>query len=226
MNKRGFHIPDSKESHQQFQSWLDWSKRQPFQGNAGFGSSEADNPFPSSQDFGKHQNFQNWNDWYSKRSVGASPFGGHSSAGFGKFGGSTVGNMQSWQEFMKRNGFEFDLGQDMDFPQANGLQSWSEWSKRFGPSSVLGGQSAGFAPSGFGWGNKQQFTDWQSHFKHAADKRQLGNRPRDFGSFQNYFTNGLQDWRSTFKGSKRSSDSESNNSEQNENEIAIKEQDQ
>ncbi|GFS12871.1 hypothetical protein ElyMa_001382900 [Elysia marginata] len=228
MNKRGFHIPDSPESHQQFQSWLDWSKRTQQHDDAALGVNDEENPFPNTQNFGKFQAFQNWNDWYSKRSAGAaSPFGGHGSAAFGSFGGSPGGSMQSWEEFMKRNGLEFgDHGAGLDFPQTVGLQNWNEWVKRFGPSTSSGGQWGGFGPGGFGWNNKQQFTDWQSHYKHAAKKRQLGSRPRSFGSFQNYFTNGLQDWRSTFKGTKRGSDNDGSNPEQNASVVAPKEQDQ
>ena len=201
MNKRGFHVPDSPQSHQQFQSWLDWNKRQGLLGENGH-----NNPFPSPQEFNKFRTFQNWGDWYSKRAMGSSPFAGHGAALFG--GSSGVGGgMQSWDEFMKRKGFAFGgSAQGLGQPNAAGLQSWSEWAKRIGPITTSDGRWGDFGTGGFGWGNKQHYTDWRGNVQHSANKRQLGYTPHSFGSFHHYFTDGLQDWRSTFKGSKRSTD--------------------
>ena len=213
MNKRGFHIPNSHQSQQQFQTWLEWSKRQQNE-NAPFGEAEAENPFRNSQNFGKSRTFQNWNDWYAKRSMGSSsPFGGQSSAIFGSLGRSPVanGNMQSWDEFMKRKGFAFGgPARSFGYPQTTGLQSWSEWAKRLGPITTSDGQ----------WG------DFGTSSQHSADKRQLSYRQPGFGSFHNYFTDGLQDWRSTYKGSKRSSDSAGKNHEQSQSAVANKGQGQ
>ncbi|GFO40830.1 hypothetical protein PoB_006733500 [Plakobranchus ocellatus] len=196
MNKRGFHIPDSSLSHQQFQSWVDWSKRQ------GLGSNE-ETPFPNSQSFGKFGNYQNWSDWYAKRGIGSSPFG-QQTGGFANVGNHGASGMQSWDEFMKRQGFGHGK-QGFGHPNVGSFQSWTEWAKRMGPSGSRWGD---FGTGGFDLGNKQQFTDWQNMYQHSADKRQLGGfSPNSFGSFHQYFTDGLQDWRSTFKGNKRNVES-------------------
>ncbi|RUS87026.1 hypothetical protein EGW08_005179 [Elysia chlorotica] len=208
MNKRGFHIPDSHQSQQQFQTWVEWNKRSQHM-DAPFGESGGENPFKSSQDFGKFRTFQNWDDWYSKRSMGStSPFGGQNSAVFGSLGRSPVasGNLQRWAEFMKRKGFAFGgPSRSFGYPQTNGLQSWNEWAKRFGP--MAGSDSDTDSP-------------------HSTDKRQLSYRQPSFGSFHNYFTDGLQDWRSTFKGNKRGSDNEGKNHERSQSVMSQKAQDQ
>ena len=55
---------------------------------------------------------------------------------------------------------------------------------------------------GFGrpLGDANRYFNWKDYLAAGISKRQLNYGPRSFGNFQRYFTNGLQDWRSTYTG--------------------------
>lgn len=73
----------------------------------------------------------------------------------------------------------------------------------FCPQSWLDKRGLG-QPSygGFGrpLGDAYRYFNWKDYLAAGISKRQLNYGPRSFGNFQRYFTNGLQDWRSTYTG--------------------------
>ncbi|XP_076465241.1 uncharacterized protein LOC143297005 [Babylonia areolata] len=49
-------------------------------------------------------------------------------------------------------------------------------------------------------GSENRIFNWKSYLADGISKRQLNYGPRSFGNFQKYFTDGLQDWKSTYTG--------------------------
>ncbi|KAK7089354.1 uncharacterized protein [Littorina saxatilis] len=95
---------------------------------------------------------------------------------FGRINGNTLGG--------------FGDGDNVD----RKFQSWLD-KRGFGqPSNGFGG----------GVGNDYRYFNWKDYLANdGISKRQLNYGPRSFGNFQKYFTNGLQDWRSTYSGMKK-----------------------
>ncbi|CAG5124208.1 unnamed protein product [Candidula unifasciata] len=144
-------------------------------------------PFTGFSDLDKGQ-FQQWNDWISKR------FYDVGGAGFGH-GPSTNTGLQNWEDVVKRQNF---ISPSSDFRGSGKayFQDWQDWVKRMGPDKA-------YALNGYPSAKSDRFI-----------KRQLGFSPERFGSFSRYFTDGLQDWRSTFKGMKRDKNKTEQKSEQ------------
>lgn len=187
-----------KLSGNQFQDWQDWMYKRGFLrpgGRDNLGLLDKSkfqewkawmskrSPFSSAplSKFSKFDNgqFQSWNDWISKRyfDMGTSDFGL----------GSRI-NFQNWQDIAKRQNFVFP-SLDAGAPGNALFQNWQDWVSRMGPRKSL--ELSGYRVGG----NKDHFI-----------KRQLGFMPGRYDSFRRYFTDGLQDWRSTFKGVKRNQD--------------------
>ncbi|XP_012942544.1 uncharacterized protein LOC101861311 [Aplysia californica] len=207
MYKRGFGIPDStvlgSNGTPRFQGWSEWMSKRGFGIGAPFaGSSDSEGgqfqqwqnwmakrgfgiggPFPGSAD-GDKQAFQQWQDWSKKRGWDT-PVNG-----FG--GGPGAPSFQSWVDFTKRQQFD---PPSASFGKGN-FQNWNNWYKR-----QLDGSRAEFGKHQFG--SRDEMINYQNLYKKSLKKRQLGYAPERFG-VNRYFANGLQDWRSTFKGVKRS----------------------
>uniref|UniRef100_A0A0B7A393 Uncharacterized protein n=1 Tax=Arion vulgaris TaxID=1028688 RepID=A0A0B7A393_9EUPU len=135
--------------------------------------------FSGSSDFDRNQ-LQQWNDWISKRNldIGVDGFG---------HGPSTSVGLQNWADFAKRQSFVYPSS-NMGMSGSVHFQDWQDWVKRMGTEKS-------WALNGYRFGNKDRFI-----------KRQLGFSPDRYGSFSRYFTDGLQDWRSTFRSVKRNKD--------------------
>ncbi|XP_076461602.1 uncharacterized protein LOC143294070 [Babylonia areolata] len=62
-------------------------------------------------------------------------------------------------------------------------------------------------PSSWGFGrpvgDHYRYFNWKNYFDNAISKRQLSFGPRSFGSYRTYFTDGLQDWKNTFRGNRK-----------------------
>ncbi|KAK7465245.1 hypothetical protein BaRGS_00037582 [Batillaria attramentaria] len=67
--------------------------------------------------------------------------------------------------------------------------------------------SSNYAGFGSPLGEDGRFFNWRDFLTAAGgdgiSKRQLNYGPGRFGNFRRYFTNGLQDWRSTYTGMKK-----------------------
>ncbi|KAK6165895.1 hypothetical protein SNE40_022712 [Patella caerulea] len=81
-----------------------------------------------------------------------------------------------------------------DAPADRKYQDWYEW---------LVKRNFGGMNKGFGVQDNGKFLDWENMLKNGISKRQLSVSPDRFGSYGGYFSNGLQDWRRAFTGSKR-----------------------
>ncbi|ESO99823.1 hypothetical protein LOTGIDRAFT_173482 [Lottia gigantea] len=82
------------------------------------------------------------------------------------------------------------------YPSSDGkYQDWYEWMVK----RNFGGGNGGF---GFQDG-AGRFVNWEDVYRNAKAKRQLSVSPDGFGNYGSYFSNGLQDWRRAFRGTKR-----------------------
>lgn len=190
-----------------FQNWHEWFAKRGYaipSGGDNFGVFDSPNfqewndwmakrglnskaPFTGFSDLDKGQ-FQQWNDWMSKR------FYDMGALGFGHGPNPDVG-MQNWDDLAKRQSFVYPSS-DLSGAGNAYFQNWQDWAKRMGPDRTSALRSYKF-------GNNDRFI-----------KRQLGFSPERYGSFSRYFTDGLQDWRSTFKGIKRDKNESVHKSEQ------------
>ncbi|XP_067649901.1 uncharacterized protein [Haliotis asinina] len=93
---------------------------------------------------------------------------------------------------MGKSAQSFGDGQNND----QRYQKWYEWmvKRQLGSNDLSFGR---YLQDG------GKFLDWGSVFDGGRGKRQLSGFPDKFGNYQRFFTNGLQDWKSTFNGEKR-----------------------
>ncbi|KAL8598313.1 hypothetical protein ACOMHN_047634 [Nucella lapillus] len=71
--------------------------------------------------------------------------------------------------------------------------------------SWLDKRGLGQTYGGFGspLGSENRYFNWKDYLANGISKRQLNYGPRNFGNFQKYFTDGLQNWKSTYTGIKK-----------------------
>uniref|UniRef100_A0A0B7A8G8 Uncharacterized protein n=1 Tax=Arion vulgaris TaxID=1028688 RepID=A0A0B7A8G8_9EUPU len=174
-----------------FQNWQDWMYKRRF------GGLGADTDFSS---FDKSK-FQEWKDWVSKRGVGSGSL-------FPDFSNIDKNKFQQWNEWVSKRMFGMKPGSyQPSFGTATDFQNWADYAKRqhfISPSSDLGISGSPYFQNWHDWVkrmNTNQNTD--DTLNNGITKRQLGSNNNRYDSFRRYFTDGLQDWRSTYKGTKR-----------------------
>lgn len=166
-----------------FQPWEDWMNKR------GFGLVGADDRFGTVD----RNVLQGWNDWMSKR-TGDDQWNSWDSSryppGFGA--GSQY---QRWDDFVKRQ-YPF-MPTGLNGLSRSNYQSWQDWMKRGGVGD-LGAFGYG------GYGNNDLLMSWEDLSKLNKRYQWFGVQP--FNSFRRPYSNGLQDWRATTYGVKRSTE--------------------